>query len=44
MLIPSPTINKHTRQYLVIDGRLTNAGKKFLKIMSVYWKSNKTKK
>jgi len=36
MLIPSPTINKHTRQYLVIDGRLTNAGKKFLKIMSVY--------
>jgi len=31
--------NKHN--YLVIDGRLTNLGYKFLKLMNVYGKSNR---
>jgi len=39
-MIPSPVLNKHTRQYLVIDGYLTNAGYRFLKMMNVYRKCN----
>ena len=41
MPIPSPVRNKTRPNYLVIDGRLTNAGKSFLKILSVYSKVNK---
>jgi len=39
--IPSPRTKQTHAQYLVIDGRLTNAGKSFLKLMSVYSKAGK---
>jgi len=49
-MIPSPVLNnidstnKHISQYLVIDGHLTRLGYKFLKMMNVYWKSNRSVK
>lgn len=41
MPIPSPVHNKTRPNYLVIDGKLTNAGKSFLKMMNVYSKANR---
>jgi len=38
----SPIVNNNKR-YLVIDGRLTNTGYKFLKMMNVYNKSNRNR-
>jgi hypothetical protein len=36
----SPIVNNN-KHYLVIDGRLTQKGIKFLKLMNVYNKSNR---
>jgi len=41
MPIPFPVHNKTKSNYLVIDGRLTNAGRSFLKLMSVYSKADR---
>ena len=40
-LLPSPVLNNNTRNYLVVDGRLTKEGINYLKLMNVYWKVNK---
>lgn len=39
--MPTPYINKNTRNYLVLDGRVTKAGYDYMKMMNVYWKAGR---
>lgn len=39
--MPTPYQNKTIRNYLVLNGRVTREGYKYLKMINIYWKTGK---